>query len=113
MALEWLVLLQLTLSCRNLESFPIMQTRSLIRSFIILASVYGAAPRLSSAATLVVPASYSPMHIDVATPDKFGFKAGDAVELVEVGAETALAAQLLPGVAADGAPRPRTSTSRG
>ena len=80
-----------------------MQTRSLIRSFIILASVYGAAPRLSSAATLVVPASYSPMHIDVATPDKFGFKAGDAVELVEVGAETVLAAQLLPGVAADGA----------
>jgi Methane oxygenase PmoA len=57
---------------------------------------------LAAAATLVVPAEDATLQLDVAAPLKLGFKTGDAVELAEVGANTVVPAQLLPGVAADG-----------
>lgn len=80
-----------------------MRSFSPSRFFLILAIISLAAfPPLASAATLVVPGQDESLHIDVASPDKLGFKAGDTVELAEVGADAVVPAQLLPGVAGDG-----------
>ncbi len=56
----------------------------------------------AAAATLVVPAEGATLQIDTPAPAKLRFKTGDSVKLAEVGENTVVPAQLVPGVAADG-----------
>ena len=80
-----------------------MRSLTLVRIVIALAIIALAVPgRWTYAATIVLLGQDEALHVDAAVPAKLGLKAGDAVELAELGADVVLKAQLLSGVAGDG-----------